>query len=81
MNSTFEPQVVTIKVGQTVHWAFQNGKHNVVSGLNCIADRNFNSGPTVGAGAAYDGAFDTAGRFDSFCDPHCDHMTGKVIVE
>src|SRR4051794_17596811 len=48
-NFKFDPPSVTIKAGQTVHFAFQSGKHNVVSGKNCTADSQFSSGATVSA--------------------------------
>ncbi len=79
----FEPQEVTIKVGQSVAWRFTGGTHNVVGGTNCAADTSankFRSGDPQ-SGGSFEKKFDTAGTFDYFCEPHCSvGMTGKVIV-
>ena|SRR5688572_5545568 len=79
----FEPQTVTIKVGQTVTWKWNGGSHNVVGGTNCAADTSankFRSGD-VQSGGTFDKKFDVAGTFDYFCEPHCSvGMTGKVVV-
>jgi plastocyanin len=79
----FEPQTVTIKVGQSVTWKWNGGTHNVTGGTNCTPDTSankFRSGDPQ-SGGTFDKKFDTAGTFDYFCEPHCSvGMTGKVIV-
>lgn len=54
---TFIPADLTIDVGDTVHWVWGVGIHNVESGVGGTHDGNFRSGDPVG-GITYDLVFD-----------------------
>lgn len=85
---TFAPQVVNIKVGQTVRWTWASGSHNVVSGKNgadnafCSPnDANCAQAALSNAGFVYRHKFNQAGSFSYFCAPHLGAgMTGTVNV-
>jgi plastocyanin len=77
----FEPQVVVIQPGDTVHWSWTIGIHTVTSGSNCTPDGLFNA-PLDTAHRNFSFTFDSAGTYDYFCTPHCAMgMTGTVQVE
>ena len=58
---SFSPDPITISAGDTVKWTWANGGHNVVSGVNRVADNKFcspndmncNVAPTSNAGAIF----------------------------
>ncbi len=90
--NNFNPQTVTIKVGQAVKWVWASAGHNVVSGTAGTPDNKFCSpsnaatcdatgSPTSAIGANYTRTFPTAGTFPYFCRPHSGVMTGTVTVE
>ena len=57
----FLPADVTVNVGDTVHWVWIGGLHNVESGVGGVFDGNFRSGdPTGAAGTTFDLTFDQA---------------------
>jgi plastocyanin len=87
---TFDPPNVTIQVGDTVHWVWATGGHNVVSGSGGSADGSFCSpadascgaAPLLGSGATYDHTFTQAGSFPYFCAAHVSFgMVGTVTVQ
>jgi plastocyanin len=87
---SFNPQSVTIRVGETVRWRWDSNGHNVVSGSGGSADGRFcspndqgcGSAPLSNAGATYEHTFTEGGTFPYFCEPHASFgMTGSVIVE
>ena len=79
----FEPNLVTITVGQTVTWSWPEGAqdHNVVpdDGNNPIPSGPVTDGPTT-----YSFTFNQAGSFRYFCRTHGGPggvgMSGRVIV-
>jgi plastocyanin len=76
----FVPQVVTIKVGDTVKWV--NNKafpHNVVfNGHPELSHKKLAQKPK----AVLETTFNEAGQFSYYCSPHRGAgMQGKVIVE
>ena len=93
----FEPDEVTVSVGETVRWGFAEGGHN----LSCRPDdadpvavpddaEPFASyGPEqdpgvtfVSRGETYEHTFATAGEYTYVCIPHADAgMVGTVYVE
>lgn len=86
----FDPQSITIHVGETVRWRWDSPGHDVVSGSGGAADGRFcspndgncNATPTSNTGATYEHTFTEAGTFPYFCRPHFSFgMTGRVIVE
>ncbi len=87
---TFQPQSLTVKVGDTVTWVWAGSGHSVVSGSGCTADDKFcspsdsscGSTPTSASGAMYSHTFTQAGTFPYFCKPHCSAgMTGTITVQ
>ncbi len=94
--NVFSPADVTIDVGDTVHWVWVAGNHNVQSGTvvsgSGVPDSIFRSGdPTPTAGTTYDVVFDqtfldanpmTNNVYPYYCDPHTGvGMIGSVTVQ
>lgn len=86
----FGPATVTVHVGDTVHWVWQQSGHTVTSGTSGTADGVFcspgdtgcSSAPTSGAGATYDHTFTAPGAYHYFCRLHWDSgMVGAVLVQ
>jgi plastocyanin len=89
-NHVFMPSALTVHVGDTVHWVWQDSDHTVTSGTVDSADGAFcspsdvncGSGVTSGGGATYDHTFATAGTFPYFCQVHGSRgMTGTIRVQ
>lgn len=85
-NNKFTPANVTVKVGDTVEWQFQQGAHDVTSGTNagdpptCTPDAKFASGDAQSSGT-FRFTFKTAGTYPYFCTPHClQKQFGTVTV-
>lgn len=80
----FNPQNITISVGDTVTWTNTGGVHNV-NGSQAVYPDNpvgFGSGPAANAPWTYSFVFNTPGSYDYRCDPHFSlGMTGTVTVE
>ncbi len=70
----FSPEVITIKVGDTVTWTEQDTVHHTVT-----AGGIWNSGD-LGQGKTYSKTFDEAGTYSYICNYH-PNMQGRVIVE
>jgi plastocyanin len=86
----FDPPSVMIHVGDTVHWVWASGGHNVVGGMAGNADGSFCSpggatcaaSPLLGSGTTFDHTFTQAGSFPYFCSAHFAFgMTGMVTVQ
>jgi plastocyanin len=86
---TFDPANVTIHVGDTVHWVWSSGGHNVVGGSGGTADGSFCSpggatcaqAPLLGSGTTFDHTFTQSGMFSYFCAAHFSFgMVGMVTV-
>jgi amicyanin len=74
LNFAFGPQVVTVKLGTTVHWANRDSEaHTVTSDTGA-----FNS-PVLQPGAGYSYTFTKPGTYAYHCTIH-PFMTGKVVV-
>jgi plastocyanin len=77
-NFAFNPATVSVKVGDTVHWVWQEDDHSVTAD-----NASFDSG-VQNTGATFDHMFMTAGTFPYFCKIHGaaggNGMSGKVIV-
>jgi plastocyanin len=68
-NFFFNPDPVTIHVGDTVHWVWDTGNHTVTSYAG--AGDTFNSGVTpLNTGATFDHTFNVAGTFQYRCTVH-----------
>ncbi|WP_089245523.1 plastocyanin/azurin family copper-binding protein [Rhodococcoides kyotonense] len=75
VNRAYSPQAITVRVGDTVTWVFDDGgmTHDVVAD-----DRSFRSPLMVSDTFAH--TFTEPGTFTYHCTPHPD-MIGTVIVE
>ena len=86
----FLPDLLEIDPGDTVRWIWDDGGHNVVSGIPGMPDGAFFSGKPAPAGTVYEVVFDQAfldanpqpdGVYDYYCDPHAVfNMVGTVEV-
>lgn len=75
---TFQPSTVTIRVGQTVTWKFDDRgiAHNVTSAAG--APERFAS--TIMTGGSYSHTFDQPGTYPYTCTLHSG-MAGTVVVQ
>lgn len=74
-NFSFNPQQVTVPVGATVTWVFQDDTDHTAT----ANDKSFNS-PKLKGGAKYQYTFTKAGTYPYMCSIH-QYMTGTVIVK
>jgi amicyanin len=74
-NFTFEPPVLTVKVGTTVTWVNDDDIPHLVS----EKDGKFRSS-ALDTGDKFSQTFSAAGTIEYFCAIH-PHMTGKIVVE
>ena len=83
-NNFFDPDTVTINVGETVEWVAVEGRHNV-NGSAATYPNNpepFFSGNAQQAPWTFTHTFTTEGSYDYRCDPHALlGMVGHVIVK
>jgi amicyanin len=74
-NRSFDPQEITVKVGDAVTWVNQDTpQHDVVAN-----NGEFKS-PLLNKGQSFSFTFTKAGTYPYYCSIHPD-MTGKVIVQ
>ena len=82
IGTSFQPNDITINVGDTVEWVWSGGIHTVTSGTGS-ADPNVGSlfdDPLAGSNFSY--TFNSVGDFDYFCRPHeLFDMKGIVRVQ
>ncbi|CAP13528.1 MULTISPECIES: plastocyanin/azurin family copper-binding protein [Halobacterium] len=92
----FEPSELTVSVGDTVTWEFEESSHNVsawpdmhdkisipdgASGFGTM-DKDGNQFAVVDAGETLEHTFETAGEYTYVCMPHvASGMIGTVVVE
>ena len=74
-NFTFEPPVLTVKVGTTVTWVNDDDIPHLVS----EKDGKFRSS-ALDTNETFSETFKDAGTIEYFCVLH-PHMTGKIVVE
>jgi amicyanin len=74
-NFTFEPPVLTVKVGTTVTWVNDDDIPHLVS----EKDGKFRSS-ALDTGDKFSQTFSAAGTVEYFCAIH-PHMIGKIVVE
>lgn len=89
--TTFTPDTLTITTGDTVHWVWDFGIHNVESGVAGVHDGNFRSGDPVPNPHTFDVVFDQtfldanqmAGNvYPYYCVPHLGFgMIATITVE
>jgi plastocyanin len=86
---TFDPDKLSISVGDTVRWTWFSNNHSVTSGDPCTAngefcspdDLNCDQGILSTNGTVYEHTFAQAGNFSYFCAAHClSGMTGTINV-
>jgi plastocyanin len=74
-NLAFDPQNVTVKVGEAVTWTNEDSMTHTV-----VADNGEFQSENLVSGAAFIFTFDTAGTFAYHCSIH-PTMTGTVVVQ
>lgn len=74
-NFKFDPQTVTIKVGQTVTWTNSDTAAHTVT-----ADDNSWTSEKINTGDSFSKTFDKAGTYPYHCSIHLE-MKGTVIVQ
>lgn len=93
----FDPNELTVTVGETVRWGFASGGHNLCcrpgdaggvtlpDGTEPFATYDPGQDPDVTLvprGGTYEHTFDTAGTYTYVCVPHADaEMVGRIHVE
>src|SRR5437764_694795 len=79
-NFAYNPDPVTINVGDTIVWTQRDTTiHTVTSGNSPTPNGLFNSG-NLSLNQTFSHTFTTPGTFPYFCIPHSTFMTGTVIV-
>ncbi|MFB6269991.1 MAG: plastocyanin/azurin family copper-binding protein [Halobacterium sp.] len=92
----FDPEEITVSVGDTVTWEFVSPSHNVcaypdmhekvsipdgASGFGTM-EQGGDAYALVDQGETFEHTFETAGEYTYVCVPHAaSNMVGKVIVE
>jgi plastocyanin len=82
----FDPETVTVAVGDTVRWVWESNGHNVKAD-DVPADSDWSGTPgggldTFATGHVYTHEFQVAGEFDYLCQPHRSYgMRGTVVVQ
>lgn len=78
----FEPESITVAVGETVAWVWDSQAHNVRP-TSVPEDAEWEGHPDiVDDPNTYEHAFDAPGTYEYQCDTHfADGMVGEVVVE
>jgi plastocyanin len=95
--NVFDPDEVTVSVGDTVVWEFESAGHNVVAwpdgpdqvsipegadGFGSVEEGGNYFTTLVEQGDTYEHTFETAGEYTYVCGPHAGvGMVGTVVVE
>jgi plastocyanin len=74
-NFMFTPKTLTVPVGTTVTWKFDDSTQHTVT----ANDNSFTS-PALGGGQTYTHTFTSAGTVDYHCSIHT-FMTGTIVVK
>jgi plastocyanin len=74
-NFMFAPKTLTVPVGTTVTWKFDDSTQHTVT-----ADDNSFTSATLGSGQTYTHTFTSAGTIDYHCSIHT-FMTGTIVVK
>lgn len=95
-NFEFDPEEITISVGDTVVWEFESAGHNVVAwpdgpdqvsvpegeGFGSVDQGGDYFTDVIDEGGTYEHTFDAAGEYTYVCAPHAGQgMVGTVVVE
>ncbi len=76
VNFTFDPNPITIAVGDTITWTNQDGVPHTATGQN----RDLLQSGTIPPGGTFSQTFSEAGEIPYFCEFH-PNMNGTVIVQ
>lgn len=78
----FQPQTLTIAVGDTVRWVNGDGTYHTTTsrGEDGAANGDLWQGILGSEGATYEHTFDEVGTFPYFCQPHASFMEGTIVV-
>jgi plastocyanin len=76
-NFSFNPQVITVKVGTTITWTDKDSTAHTVTSLS--GPTSFNSGDLTPSGGTFHFTFSQAGTYSYHCMIH-PSMTATVIV-
>ena len=78
----FQPNTLTIQVGDQVTWTQVSGAHNVNGSQGTFASNpaSFSSGAVAGGNWTYSFTFTVPGTYSYQCDPHAG-MTGTITVQ
>ncbi|MGQ0849939.1 MAG: cupredoxin domain-containing protein [Actinomycetota bacterium] len=77
-NFAFAPNMVNVKVGDTVQWNLNDGSHTSTSGTPPQSDGRWNQ--VLSPDGPFAVTFEEAGKFAYFCRFHPDFMQGTVVV-
>jgi plastocyanin len=85
VNTRFDPNNLTVNVGDTVRWVNQQGFHDTVSGSSGVPSGAWNSNSQFGhlmqPGDTFSVTFSNPGTFPYYCTPHWRlGMTGTIQV-
>lgn len=75
IDTTYEPETLTVKVGDTVTWVNEDS-----AGHNAVAEDDSWGTDLFGEGGSGSVTFDTPGTYPYVCTAHAG-MTGTIIVE
>lgn len=76
VNSTFDPESLTVAVGDTVTWTSEDTvPHSVI-----FADETIEDSGNLSQGGTHEATFATAGSYAYVCGVHA-FMTGTIVVE
>jgi plastocyanin len=80
-NNQFQPQNLSVVVGDVVTWNFMEGGHTTTSGNSstCTKDDKWDSG-LKGMGESFSHTFTATGEYPYFCTSHCPSMFGAILV-
>ena len=79
--TSFNPAVMTIKVGDTIRWIHRDGQFNPHTVTGETAPEQFCGSTFFVQDGVCERVFQVAGTFGYFCQPHSFTMRGTVIVE
>ena len=82
-NFAYTPAELTIKVGDTVEWVWEEGTHTVSSGTDCVADKKIESGQHA-APFTFTHTFTEPGTMSYLCAymEHCAKgQTGVISIK
>lgn len=82
-NNTFDPNTLSISVGDTVMWTNTGGNHNVNGSTDVYSGNpeGFSNGAASSDAWSYEFVFTQPGTYNYQCDPHVGlGMTGSITV-